>query len=101
MNVQIKLAECLIKLEALITKINLSQKKVFTLQEAAAYSGLSESFLYKLTSNGLIPHYKPEKKRIYFDREELEAWLLRNPVRTAESIEANAATYVTLNRKSA
>jgi hypothetical protein len=33
---------------------------------------------------------------IYFDRQELEGWMLRNPIRTNESLEAEAATYVAL-----
>lgn len=97
---QISLAEYLqriderqIKLEKLLA----SQKKVLTLDEVAAYTGLSKSYLYKLTSSSIIPHHKPGKQ-IYFDREELEQWLLRNRVSTVEEIESQAATYATLNK---
>ena len=34
-------------------------KEVLTTAEASAYLGLSESYLYKLTSSKRIPHYKP------------------------------------------
>ena len=53
-------------------------KKVFTFQEACMYIGVSESMLYKLTSNKEIPHYKPRGKMLYFAKEELDAWLLQN-----------------------
>ena len=34
-------------------------KEVLTTAEASAYLGLSESYIYKLTSLKQIPHYKP------------------------------------------
>lgn len=53
-------------------------KKVFTFQEACMYIGVSESLLYKLTSSKEIPHYKPRGKMLYFAKEELDEWLLKN-----------------------
>ena len=53
-------------------------KKVFTFQEACMYIGVSESMLYKLTASKEIPHYKPRGKMVYFAKEELDEWLLRN-----------------------
>ena len=87
------------KLERLINQPNISQKKALTLREAAKYTGRSLSNIYKLTSAGEIPHSKPEGKLIYFDREELEKWMLKNPVKTTEQIEQTASTMVTLNKK--
>ena len=75
----------------------LNQKAVLTFIEAARYAGLSRSYLYKLTSAGRIPHYKPNGKMIYFNREELDNYLLRNQAEK-EEIECQAATYVTLNK---
>ena len=51
-------------------------KKVLTFTEAANYMGISKSCLYKMTMNRTIPHYKPNGKMIYFEREEIEAYLL-------------------------
>lgn len=71
-------------IESLLERIELLEnsfyatKKVFTFQEACMYIGISESMLYKLTSGKEIPHYKPRGKMIYFAKEELDAWLLRN-----------------------
>lgn len=72
----------------------LSQKTVLTFDEAAAYTGLSKSDLYKKTSLRIIPHYKPRGKMIYFNREELDEWLLQNRVSTSEEIETKAQNYV-------
>lgn len=60
----------------------ISVKKILTSEEAAAYIGISQSALYKLTSNRQIPHYKPRGKMCYFNREELERWLQQNRVDT-------------------
>ena len=80
---------------ARIERLLAGQKATLTLEEASAYSGISKSYLYKLTSAGSIPHYKPEGKTIYFDRAELDAWLKRNRVKTTQEIEQEAATFVT------
>lgn len=57
-------------------------KNVLSFEEACRFLNLSKSYLYKLTSGNLIPHYKPQGKMLYFERAELEAWLRRNPVKT-------------------
>ena len=48
--------------------------------EIVNYLGITESHMYKLTSGGKIPHYKPTGKLIYFSRSELDDWLLHNRV---------------------
>lgn len=77
-----------------IERLLAGQKETLTLEEAAFYSGISKSYLYKLTSSGSIPHYKPEGKMVYFDRDELNAWLKRNRVKTVDEIEQQATDYV-------
>lgn len=81
-----------------IENMLLSQKNALTFDEGAIFTGIGKSHLYKLTSSGIVPHYKPRGKMIYFDRAELEKWLLQNRVTPADEIEAKASTYVTLNR---
>ena len=68
-------------------------KEVLTSDEAAAYMGISKSYLYKLTMKQLIPHYKPMGKMCYFNRVELENWLQSNRVATADEISQQAQTY--------
>lgn len=57
-------------------------KEVLTTAEASAFLGLSESYIYKLTSHKQIPHYKPNGKLVYFNRKELCEWAMRNQVQT-------------------
>ena len=68
-------------------------EKPLTFNEAADYLGLSKSFLYKLTSSNRVPCYKPGKK-LYFRKSELNAWILRNPVKTTGAIEQEADDYL-------
>ena len=35
----------------------------------STFLNLSKSYLYKLTSGNLIPHYKPQGKMLYFESE--------------------------------
>lgn len=72
----------------------LTTKKVLTFNEAVSFTGLGKSHLYKLTSTSKIPHYKPRQKLLYFDREELETWLLQNRVTTTDEIECAAKAYL-------
>ncbi len=54
-------------------------KDVFTFPEACKYLDMSPSQLYKLTYKLKIPHYKPNGKKVYFDKVELIKWMKRNP----------------------
>ncbi|MBP8089920.1 MAG: helix-turn-helix domain-containing protein [Prevotella sp.] len=72
-------------------------KDVLSFDEASIFLNLSKSYLYKLTSGNLIPHYKPQGKMLYFEKTELEAWLRQNPIKTKAQIEQEAQSY-TLNR---
>lgn len=69
-------------------------KEVLTSDEAARYMGVSKSYLYKLTMNQQIPHYKPMGKMCYFNRQELEQWLQSNRVSTANEIDQRAVNYL-------
>jgi len=70
------------------------EKSILTFEEACAYTGYKESYMYKLTSARKIPHSKPTRKKIVFNKEELDKWLLSNPVKTADELNAAASTYV-------
>lgn len=68
-------------------------KDVLTFNEAAEYTGLSKSYLYKLTSSQRIPFYKPMGKCVFFNRLELEAFLQQNRVSTVDEISSQAMAY--------
>lgn len=73
-----------------------SQKSFLNFEELVEYTGLSSSYLYKLTSRGDIPFYKPHGKQLYFNKEEIGAWLLRNRSTTNEERTAQVATSIAI-----
>lgn len=73
----------------------LSAKRVLNIEEASIITGLSKSRIYSLTSANKIPFYKsPEGRALYFERDELENWLLARRFETTEEIEQKAASHV-------
>jgi len=78
----------------ILTNAVLSNKQTLSIEEAAIYTALSVSYLYKLTSTQQIPHFKPRGKIIYFDRLELDEWLRQNRVKTTDEIQAAAMDHV-------
>lgn len=77
----------------------LSQKSVLTFEEACRFTGLSRSKMYKHTSANTVKFSKPFGKLVYFDRTELEKWMLQNPISTTNEIETQAQKYCMSNRK--
>lgn len=61
-----------------IKTLLLSKKNVLNLNELSEYTGYSKSYIYKLTSRNAIPYFKPSGKAIFFDRIEIDTWLLKN-----------------------
>lgn len=90
-------------LEHRISKIENSLfivKTILSFDEASLFLNLSKSYLYKLTSSGSIPHYKPQGKMLYFEKSELENWLRQNPVKTNQQIKEEAGErLMNANRK--
>jgi excisionase family DNA binding protein len=74
--------------------MNEFQKKVLTLEEASLFLGYAKSTIYKLTSSGILPYSKPNGKKIYFERDALEKWMLSNKSQSNIDRECISATYV-------
>ena len=68
-------------------------KAVLTVDEAARYMGIAKSTLYKMMMRREIPYSKPNGKVCFFNRQELEAWLMSNRVATADEISDRARSY--------
>ena len=54
------------------------QDKPLTVEQAAAFTGYSKAYLYKLIHGGRISCYKPGGGKVLFRREDLEAFCYRN-----------------------
>jgi len=61
-----------------LERLLIANKEVLTFDETCDYTGISRSYLYKLTAAGQIPHSKPNGKLIFFEREKIVSWLLQN-----------------------
>lgn len=75
---------------------HIGTKDVLSFDDVAIYTGLSKSYLYKLTSTRQIAHYKPRGKMLYFNKIDVDAFLLQNRVSSSLELEAKATHYVTL-----
>ena len=87
------------RLETIERNTLLASKNVLTIDDVVTLTGLSKSHIYKLTCNHQIPFYKPNGKYVYFERKEVEAWMLQNRVETQAETEAKALAYVVNNPK--
>ncbi len=84
-------------IEKMLTEQNMLKKEVLSFNEAAIYLEVSHSHLYKMTSTGVVPCYKPNGKKIYFNRKELDEWLLTNKQASQDEIDQQAADYLVKN----
>ena len=82
-----------------LEKLLAGRKEVLTFSEACDYTGISRSYLYKLTSSGKIPYSKPNGKMLFFEKRKLVEWLLQNKHKSQDEIEMEAAAYA-MNKKS-
>lgn len=75
----------------------LAAKNVVDVEEAAMLTGYTVKGIYTLTSEKRIPHYKKNGK-LYFKKDELEAWMTENKVLTQREINSKAQTYVATHK---
>ncbi|WP_445731888.1 helix-turn-helix domain-containing protein [Mariniflexile sp.] len=83
-----------------LEKLLIGSKEVLTFDEASDYTGISRSYLYKLTASGRIPHSKPNGKMLFFEKSKLVEWLLQNRRKSKNEIEAEAIAYTFRNKRS-
>jgi len=55
----------------------IQNQKPLSISEAARFTGLKPSYLYKLIHLKRIPYYKPTGGRVYFKQGELEDFIYR------------------------
>lgn len=80
------------KLEVIINYLFLL-KTIYSFEEGCKYCGISKSKMYKHTSSNNIPFFKPEGKLIFFKKEDLDNWLLRNRHSSIDELEREAVKY--------
>lgn len=88
-----EISEKLERIESRIAELGNNTMHPYDLPAAAEYLGISRSHLYQLTSKGLIGHFKPAGKKLYFDKVDLDEYLRRNRIRPQWEIEQAAADH--------
>lgn len=78
--------------------MDFSQNRVLTFEQGRQYLGFKKSYMYKLTSAGILPYSKPNGKAIFFDREKLEEFMLSNAKPGKKERDISAATYVNTHK---
>lgn len=67
--------------------IQRSLKDFLTVEELCQYVSLSKGWVYKLTSNKILPHYKPMGKLVFFKRSEIDDWIMGRPISPTKTLE--------------
>jgi excisionase family DNA binding protein len=84
--------------ESIQQQADITAKEILTSKEAAQYMGVSLSQLHKLTMARAIPFSKPSGKLCYFNRRELERWMMSKRVNSKDELQEVAATYMATGR---
>lgn len=71
----------------------LNQKEIFNIDDFCRYTGLSKSATYKLTGNKQIRFSRPNGKLIFFRKDDVDAYLMSNPIMSTDDIEQEAINY--------
>lgn len=74
-------------LESLIVN---SVKQILTVEDLINYTGFSRSYIYKLVHKKIIPYSKPNGKSLFFQKKDIDNFLLRNKSKSLYEIEQEA-----------
>ena len=86
-----RLIEMLERIERALKQESLNSKEYLNMEESSLYLDVSLSYLYKLTSTGQLPMYKPTGKLIFLKREDLLRWLEDSKCSSSEEIHQKAS----------
>jgi|SRR5690554_163004 len=75
----------------------IANKEILSFREALVYLDVSESFLYKMTSNRGISFTKPNNGKLYFKRSDLDKWMLSNECKSKSEVEKEVLTKIKEN----
>lgn len=64
------------------------------IRQAAKYLNVSVSWMYKLTHLKKVGYYKPNGKKIYFRREDLDRFVYQNRIDSQEEVDEAAVAHL-------
>ena len=80
------------RLDRLETLAALSSKSVLDIKDTAELTGYSVKYLRLLIAKREIPHYR-RGNRLYFNRDEIEDWMMGERIPTKEEMNIKAMGY--------
>ena len=87
------------KLNQLEILIVSTAKQILTVEDLINYTGFSRSYIYKLVHMSILPYSKPNGKTLFFQKNEIDEWLLQNKSSSISQLEQKANSYTTTFRK--
>ena len=68
----------------------LNKKQFLNVKELCAFTGWSQSHVYKLTMNKELPYYKPNRKTLFFKLADIDNYISRVRISSREELEKQA-----------
>ncbi|UVD80040.1 helix-turn-helix domain-containing protein [Myroides albus] len=86
------------KLNYLEQLIISNHKEILSVEELEKYTGFKKSYIYHLVHYSKIPYSKPNGKYLFFQKSEIDEWLLKNKSLSDDQIQEKAREYVLKKR---
>lgn len=83
----VRLQQELNEIKRLLKQNFINGKDVLTSKEIVSFLNISYSMLTKLTSNSLIPFYKPTNGLLFFFKSDIHDWIRENKIYSEEDAE--------------
>jgi len=77
-HIEEKLEQVLLEIERIQSLLKQKAKPFLNLEETSKYLGISKATIYQYTHKGIIPFFKLQDRRLYFDINDLNEFVL-NP----------------------
>ncbi|MEC4034307.1 helix-turn-helix transcriptional regulator [Myroides odoratimimus] len=82
------------KLDYLEQLIISNSKVILSVEDLEKYTGFKKSYIYHLVHYSKIPYSKPNGKYLFFQKSEIDEWLLKNKSLSDDQIQEKAREYV-------
>lgn len=86
------------KLDYLEQLIINERKEILSVEELEKYTGFKRSYIYHLVHFNKIPYSKPNGKYLFFQKTEIDTWLMKNKSLSEQQIQENARKYALRKR---
>ena len=73
-----------------LTFDDLLKKPILDFRELLIYTGFSEPRMRQIVAERKIPCSRPGGNKLFFDRRDVDAWLMSNPVPTRDELNKRA-----------